>query len=372
MAILSVMLFHVFLRLQWDAPANAKLAALFQFGWIGVDIFFVLSGFLITRILLETKETPDRFKNFYARRVLRIIPAYYLLLVAVFVILPFFVEFDTEGVKRIQRNQGWLWTHLTNWGFVWHRKVWATADWLAMDHLWSLAVEEQFYMVWPLAVFFLKRSQVKQLCFVCLVFSPALRCVLWLMQMRNGALYFPTPCRLDGLAMGALVAVLAMEPGGLAIRQVLFQRLATGATALLGGLLVWRGGLKFTDSPTVVFAPVFTNLMVAFVIVQIASGTGRFWPRLLSVGFLRAAGKYSYALYLFHAPLLHPLLFLLPAQKLVAATGSELVGNLTFVVFFMVASFALALLSWHAFEKHWLKLKDRFEARPGPVPGTTG
>lgn len=372
MAILSVMLFHVFLRLQWDVPANATLAALFQFGWIGVDIFFVLSGFLITRILLETKETPDRFKNFYARRFLRIIPPYYLLLTAVFVILPFFVEFDTEGVKRIQRNQGWLWTHLTNWGFVWHRKVWATADWLAMDHLWSLAVEEQFYMVWPLAVFFLKRPQVKQLCFVCLVFSPALRCVLWLMHMRNGALYFPTPCRLDGLAMGALVAVLAAEPGGLALRQALFQRLAMGATALLGALMVWRGGMKFTDSPTVVFAPVFTNLMVAFVIVQIATGAGRFWPGLLSLGFLRTAGKYSYALYLFHAPLLHPLLFLLPAQKLVAATGSELAGNLTFVVFFMGANFALALLSWHAFEKHWLKLKDRFEARPGPVAVTTG
>jgi len=120
-----------------------------------------------------------------------------------------------------------------------------------------------------------------------------------------------------------------------------------------------------------VFAPVCTNLMAAFVIVQIAAGTGRFWPRLLSLGFLRTAGKYSYALYLFHAPLLHPLIFLLPASQLVAFFGSELAGNLTFVVFFMAVNFALALLSWHAFEKHWLKLKDRFEARRGPAPGTT-
>ncbi len=366
-AVLIVLVFHVLIRLPAREPGSAALAAGFQFGWLGVDIFFVLSGFLITRILLAARETPDRFKNFYARRFLRIIPPYYLLLTVVFVVLPLFVEFDTEGVKRIQRNQAWFWTHLTNLGFVWHRQVWASADWLVMDHLWSLAVEEQFYLVWPFAVFFLPGPRLKHLCYACLVFSPVLRCVLWLMDMRNGALYLPTPCRLDGLAMGALVAVLALEPGGLVRVQMRFARLGIVATLLLAGLTGWRSGLRLTDSPTVVFAPALINVIAAAIIVQVVTAAGRFWPGLLSLSCLRSFGRYSYALYLFHALLLYPLRKFMPPRLLIEATGSELAANLAFLAVFLAVSFALAWLSWHAFEQHWLKLKRHFVVRPPPV-----
>ena len=368
-----VIAFHALNELLWTSSMNAKLASIFQFGWIGVDIFFVLSGFLITRILLDTRETPHRFRNFYARRCLRILPVYYLLLVILFVILPFIIEFDTEGVRTIQRNQGWLWTHTTNWGFVWHRKMWASADWLHLGHLWSLAVEEQFYMVWPLAVYFLNRRQVKFLCVACLVLSPVLRGTLWLMQMRNGALFFPTPCRLDGLAMGALLALLALEGGGLRALLASFRRLAIAASVLLCGLIVWRGGMRFTDSPTVVFGPILTHVIVAYVIALVVTRTGRA-PDLLTVSFLRTAGKYSYGMYLFQTPLLPPLLFCFPAHKLADMMGGEMAGNLTFVAIFFSTTFATAFVSWHLFEKHWLKLKTRFEARPegaqetSPVP----
>src|ERR1700737_83825 len=123
-AILAVMLFHGFLGLKWDRPLTAKLVALPQMGWLGVDIFFVLSGFLITGILLDTRDSSAHFRNFYMRRFLRIIPVYYLLLVIVFLILPRFIPFDTPGLKTIQHRQAWFWTHLTNMSFVFYRKLW--------------------------------------------------------------------------------------------------------------------------------------------------------------------------------------------------------------------------------------------------------
>ncbi len=363
-AILMVMVFHVSLWLKWETPVNLFIANGFTCGWVGVDVFFVLSGFLITRILLYSKGKPNFFRNFYARRFLRTTPVYYLLLTVIFLILPHFVSFDTEGLQKIQRNQGWMWAHLTNLGFVWHQGVWAFSDWLVLDHLWSLAVEEQFYVVWPWIVFMCDRRTLKKACVLFVVFPPALRAILWGMNMPNGALYFPTPCRLDGLAMGAFIAVSFQDGTGLAVLHFAFQRLAVGSLVMLGALVTWRGGLRFTDSPCVVFGPTLINIITASVVVHVLQpGKFNIPSRILSLTPLQIFGKYSYGIYLFHVPLLIPLRAWALGNVLMDKTHGELAGNFLFILLFLGVSLALAFVSWHVYEKQWLKLKYKFRTQ---------
>jgi len=361
-AILGVLLFHAFLGLKWDVPFNISLTRWPMMGWGGVDIFFVLSGFLITGILLDTRASPAHFRNFYSRRFLRIIPIYYLVLTVIFLVLPWFVAFDTDGLKTIQHRQGWLWTHLTNLSFVYYQKVWCKAGWLDLSHLWSLAVEEQFYLVWPIVVYFLSRRSLKLTCLACVLASLTLRIVLWQTGQRNGAMYFPTPCRLDGLAMGAFVAVLVRENRGVAAIIGSARVVGWTALAMLVGLIILRGGFVFTDKPAVVFGITMVNLISASVIVLIAEPRrGSPLSAVLNSSFLRTIGKYSYGMYLFHCLLQPPLEILISPSNIISAVGSELLGNLIFVAIFCLVTYAVAFLSWHAYEKHWLKLKKRFE-----------
>jgi peptidoglycan/LPS O-acetylase OafA/YrhL len=109
-------------------------------GWCGVDLFFVLSGFLITGILLDTKGTPQAWRNFYARRVLRIFPLYYLTLVAYFHLLPTAAHLLSRHGRYLRTEEAWYWLYVCNWspslGMA-HEQL---------THLWSLSIEEQFYV----------------------------------------------------------------------------------------------------------------------------------------------------------------------------------------------------------------------------------
>jgi peptidoglycan/LPS O-acetylase OafA/YrhL len=350
MAILLVLVFHGFLGLNWTFSFDAKLAQVALAGWVGVDVFFVLSWFLITGILLDSRASPQRLLNFYSRRFLRIFPIYWAMLAFVFFVIPLFKPFDTPGLAMIRENQGWIWTYLTNVGYVVHQRAWATADWLDLGHLWSLAIEEQFYVVWPFLVFFAPVRWLKVVCIVCIIGSPALRCALWLLDMRPGALYFPTPCRLDGLAIGALVATLLRERSILVSTGSLRMVAAAGGV-LVAGIVFWRAGFNFNDRPTIVFGISGICLLTASAIVLAVDPKSRV-SYLFSNPVLRSAGKYSYAAYLFHVPLRAPLAALLPDSVLTATFHSQLVGRSIYVAALIVVSFASALLSWHLYEKH--------------------
>jgi len=120
-------------------------------GWIGVQLFFVLSGFLITGILLEKQCSKDVYKNFYVRRVLRIFPVYYVSLIILFV-LPEAANWDVPWAEKSSDYQIWYWLYAINW-------IQPLTTGLEIGHLWSLAIEEQFYLIWPLLVAGLTRRQ---------------------------------------------------------------------------------------------------------------------------------------------------------------------------------------------------------------------
>jgi peptidoglycan/LPS O-acetylase OafA/YrhL len=146
-------------------------------GGFGVYLFFVLSGFLITRILLSEKNKPAYFRNFYARRTLRIFPLYYGVLALQFwVLLPIF---PTPRILADAHYQGWLWAYGYNILTAVKGHFVFSSDWMWLGHFWSLAVEEQFYVVWPFIVLALGRETLLKLCIGIVALTPILRLVFY-------------------------------------------------------------------------------------------------------------------------------------------------------------------------------------------------
>ena len=177
----------------------------FFFGWLGVDLFFVLSGYLITNILLITSHNKKFLKNFYARRFLRIFPLYYLSLFLFLIVIPQIPKLPVT-LSYYVNNQLWFWTYLQNWLFIFK----AANDTNLLHHFWSLAVEEQFYLFWP--PFFLLIANPKRLLiiiFLLLICLLAFRSLIWIYKIEELAYFnFYTFTRIDGICIGCMIALL--------------------------------------------------------------------------------------------------------------------------------------------------------------------
>ena len=194
------------------APATGifrALGLLTHPGWIGVQLFFALSGFLITGGLLDTQRSDHYFRDFYAKRALRILPLYYGVLFALLVVVPLIPAFSASISSEGQASL-WLftvnWTHTAPYGFA---------------HFWSLAVEEQFYLLWPLVVWKLTARRLLMVCVWVALGALLLRCVLVGFGTDWWTLYTNTVCRMDALALGSAGACLLRIPE---LRQSLLGR----------------------------------------------------------------------------------------------------------------------------------------------------
>ncbi|HVZ93046.1 MAG TPA: acyltransferase [Phycisphaerales bacterium] len=393
LAILLVMLFHQTVMSHVNAVDNA-LFNIMGVGWCGVDLFFVLSGFLITGILLDTRDGPGYFRTFYARRTLRIFPLYYAVVIAVFVVVPVAAKltdssFLNERIQQFQASGGspiWYWLYLQNYSMAWthsfqHRMI---------GVVWSLAIEEQFYLVWPAVIYFCRRVSLKWVCFGLIAAAIALR--IWIVARGSHPIvaYILTPTRMDSLAIGALVAIQARERAGLTAWTRAAPAASVGGLAgavalvVIDGVMGWS--TAFDTAPTsaeirsmngplvqmfgfTLFAIGFAGLLV----MCLTSERGSLLHRTFGSSTMRMLGKYSYALYLFHAPIrgaIRDKVFgpvvegkpppHIPFPKIL---GSETPAQVLFYVVATLATLALAWLSWQLFEKHFLKLKKYFEYR---------
>ncbi len=170
LAILLVLLHHfanVYAPSAWTRNAWHRVVGS---GWCGVDLFFVLSGFLITGILHDARRGPGYFRNFYMRRVLRIFPLYYGVLAALFLAYPLLAG-SHQRFAALAEHQPWLWLYAQNF------KVILSGDWVpcGMNHFWSLAVEEQFYLFWPFVVFACRRRTLLHVSVALVVLALAVR-----------------------------------------------------------------------------------------------------------------------------------------------------------------------------------------------------
>lgn len=283
-AIASVLLYHA---IYWSANNQPNkfadwLTHLTVFGWLGVNLFFVLSGFLITGILLDSKEKPGYFKSFYARRVKRIVPAYALCLI----LLILFRMISLGGIVRAV-------TFTAN-----YQLVPASGSY---GPLWSLSVEEQFYLVWPIVVLFTSRRALTRICLgVCLA-EPLLRYMAWAQGrgLYDGLIIHGTLFVADSLALGAL--------GALYFRSLWAGKKSAGllcGTLVLVSCIVFLIGyhheLLHRSYPVGAALQVVPfNLLFAAAIF----GSVAFRPRLLNASITRpvhALGNISYGLYLYH------------------------------------------------------------------------
>jgi peptidoglycan/LPS O-acetylase OafA/YrhL len=347
-------------------PVDQVLFHLRESGWFAMDVFFVMSGLLITGILLDSKERPRFFKNFYIRRFLRIFPIYYATLFAVFVVLPRLDVVDPAAVREMLSVQKWYWSYLTNFLVATTQSTNSLVDYTR--HLWSLAVEEQYYLIWPLVVYSCSRRRLIQCCLVLIAGALVFRCVGVAVDMPPRALYMLTFSRMDSLALGSLLAVLVREPGWLD----LFVRWAwpvVRAVAALGVLVIlatgelsaYRPGMQSIGYTVVAFGA------AGLVIIAATSGpetrAGRFFHHPIFIQL----GVVSYATYVTHT-----FVYLVIQRELPFLTRLPLVAgygwpaSVARMLVLMAASIAVGFLSWHLLEKHALKLKDYFATSSRP------
>jgi peptidoglycan/LPS O-acetylase OafA/YrhL len=327
-------------------------------GWIGVQLFFVLSGFLITQGLIASRESPDYYRTFYMRRVLRIFPLYYAVLAFTFGVLAL-LNLQPPKVAADAPNQIWFWIYLSNWTGP------AGICGPSLPHFWSLAVEEQFYLLWPLVV---RHSPPRQLLRWCGLFFAASFLVRWGMVSMGSnpeAIYESSLSRMDALAIGAAAAAAFSVPGLAAQLSLRRNAVVVGALVLgLIGLIATHGYPRTTPIGQIlgysVLALVFAGLIAAAVAADNAEAGG--WASLLRFRPLRALGKYSYAIYVFHKPL-HDWVGipLLQAQGLYDTSSAYV--SVAYMLTMGTVCFGVAVLSYHLFERHFLKLKDRFPVR---------
>jgi len=316
---------------------SGRFPRLFANGWMGVDLFFVLSGFLITGILLDTKESEAYFKNFYARRCLRIWPLYYSLLLFMFVLVPLLRPSEAHII--FEKSSPWWAYPLFLQNFLIPISTNAAGP-LAIT--WSLAIEEQFYLVWAIVVRYCSYVHVRRIAIAVICLSPALRFYLSLHQVH---LYTNVFSRLDGLMAGSFLALVVRSEKFLPSR---FVKLAWISLFIAAPLAFVTAAL---NASWVVFS--FTALASA-AFVYLALFSAQKWLRLaLTNRFLVYTGIISYGLYLLHkipfdaAQLLHLDRHPLLALPITIAGG-----------------YALAALSWNLLEKPFLRLKRFFESRP--------
>jgi len=352
-AVLLVLAFH-FAHIDGEGgTVERALLGATRSGWAGVDLFFVLSGFLITGILLDARGSAGFFRAFYLRRVLRIFPLYFAYLAVLFFALPALVP--ALDVRR--ETQGWLWTYLGNVLFAREGGFQASPY---TGHFWSLAVEEQFYLLWPFLVWLLPRRRLAALCLGLVGGAFALRFAIHRTTFNATAAYVLTPARMDALAMGALVAIAAREPAWWPRVRRSAPWVLAGAAAAVAAAWAGQGGF-FGGDPVVqvwAFGPLAAGFAALLVLALDGSGSSRV-ARGLSRPALRTAGKYSYGLYVLH----YPVFLAIEGAGLTSATlagrlGGRLAGVAAFAAIAGTVTFAGALLSWHLLEKRFLRWKD--------------
>jgi peptidoglycan/LPS O-acetylase OafA/YrhL len=365
-AILLVMVHHLFV-LKPQTALETCLENVGKLGMFGVDLFFVLSGFLITGILLQTREAPQYFRNFYARRVLRIMPLYYLLVAVCFLaplallILP---QTGTQAARLTGFLGDWPWYvgFASNLLFT-HKAAYQHP---VLDVTWSLAIEEQFYLLWPLLVWLVPRRPLRWVC--CFVIGAAFltRWLAWSQGWNWISIYVFPLCRMDGLALGALVATCFRAEAPVPIAVVRRARVSW-LLGVVGLLVMFAAGLTMDARGPAslgyyVLAGVVATTSLLLVLTAPPNG---FVGRLLTGRWLTFFGKYSYAIYLFHCPIRALIRDTLFGDAVIRSLPmSPLLGQLIFYLVAGAAVIPFALLSWRFLEQPCLRLKKWFAYAP--------
>lgn len=344
-AILLVVFYH-----------NFGFAQYFFFGWLGVDLFFVLSGFLITDILLRTVNTPDYFKNFYAKRVLRIFPLYYLSLIIFFLVVPQIKNFPLDLSFYID-HQWWFWTYLQNWFLIFHDVGYTTA---AIQHYWSLAVEEQYYIVWPFVIFLIRKPKILlAIAGLLLLGVIGIRLYMWTIHIKD-LNYFGlyTYTRIDGICVGSMLAILQF------MRSPFIKKYFTGLVLLLAAMnfvfYFINKQYHFTYPYLAIVGYTTFAVLFAIIVYEVIQGDNKFFNFLLNIKPLKFFGKISYGLYVFHWPVY--LILYGWMDEVIRSSLKLSENNIAIIVSILLSIIGvlISIISFYTFERYFLKKKKNF------------
>lgn len=364
LAVLFVLLFHFSWAFPDTTPALAQLREYLWSGWLGVDLFFVLSGYLITRGLVKDSEfsVGKRLKLFWARRAFRIFPLYYIVvIVGTVVCLAVGAHDDIPGVS--------YWLYFQNYTLAFDPDV---MRWTA--HFWSLAIEEQFYFVWPLVVLLAGKRARLQVAFALLVLCVVLRTGFmvvghkvhlfgWDDVQLAKFVYRATPMHMDGLLVGAILAMFDQDKTqklGVLFRKIRLPLFWASFLGLLGLMVITKGFGTYDRRVIIVGYPLLAVVFGCAISLSVDGRIPPFLQRAFSGGVLSACGKVSYGMYIFHWMLVVAIVPWQEAQNaslspaMAAGLGAAVVVVGTLVVY------VLATLSYRFVEHPFLKIKEKF------------
>jgi peptidoglycan/LPS O-acetylase OafA/YrhL len=355
LAILAVLLFHFVAPSDPKGPIDAAITWLFSYGALGVDLFFVLSGFLITGILYDSRADPFYFRNFYIRRVLRIFPLYYGVLIIVFFVVPAIPALDDPEIAGLRSHQAWAWLYGVNIYLAIH------GGWVLsyIEHFWSLAIEEQFYLAWPLVVWLLAAKPRLFLTFslAAAIASFGGRIIASLSGASPIVTTVLTPFQLDALAIGGFLAVYLRQPDGEAgARRIIVPMTLAGI-----GLLLLQFGVRhfseYGDAAESLRSGAFHLLLAALLLKALCAPTSSVWSRFFRSSPMIILGRYSYGLYVYHHFFSYYFSRHGTESALASVIGSHTAALAIQAIGGMSASMVMAWLSYEYFEKYFLQLK---------------
>ncbi len=362
-----VLVFHFVGQMLPSNWVERAIVGVTKYGLLGVDLFFVLSGFLITGILYDAHHKPNYFGNFYMRRLLRIFPLYYGVLALVFFIAPLIPLLRGPTLDYLLDRQAWAWLYGINIYLAGHEE-WSFSY---LNHFWSLCVEEHFYLFWPLVVYLLaRRPQALIATSVAISLGAMLARVIGiLMGLSWWATVVLTPFKLDGLALGGFLAVTARQPGGLEWLVRALPRVVAVVGGLVAVTFVWtvlvsRQELELVGS---VRAALFQVLLACLLVWALISPKRSVTSRFFCSRSMIFLGTYSYGLYVYHHFISYYLTTNRTELELARWLGSHGAAVALQATLGASASLAVAYLSYELFERRFLSLKRLFETAKEPA-----
>lgn len=338
-SILSVLFFHL------NVPG-------FSLGWSGVFLFFVISGFLITGILLDAKGQEHYYKNFFIRRSLRIFPIYYISLIAIYVL----------SCLLNKPNSDFFWYLIYGQNYLLGFTGFAAAFPASFSHTWSLAIEEQFYFLWPFLVCILTIRKLVILLLVFVVVAISSRVGVWV-YTNNPFLVFTTlPSTIDSLAIGAMLAIVIRLP--LSRKLIVNSSIVICSISLLSLIMIiscygfscyWSPVTMISSKPMNLF--IYTIMALFFCsLMSLVIHTDTVFSRLLRIDIFKQIGKISYGLYLYHLPVY---MYVNILAKNMTIWGGE-IDTIVIGMVKLIITYIISLLSWHLVETKFIKAKDKF------------
>lgn len=360
LAVTLVMALHLFKRAAYftEHPVLETFTKFTTVGWVGVDLFFTLSGFLITSILLKSKTGEHYFRNFYVRRALRIFPLYYT---AIAFVLLFAPKVEPEFTAQLNIALPVMLLYQQNWALLF--RDFHLTQYLGIT--WSLAIEEQFYLLWPLIVYKLDREKLVKFSvgYILLsIVSRTLGTLLWPdLPQASTFFYYTSFARFEEMLFGGLLAVFLTYEGA----EEKVRRFATPLFAVSFTVFVALHILSLPGSPHPEHASLPLTLggyttaalfTIGLIGIFITRPPRNIFRLIFGNPVLTFLGKYSYSMYLFH---MSAALILLDVFW-----HSELRGWKPFILYPLttyIVTVVIALLTWNLLEKHMLGLKKYFE-----------